>query len=321
MKTVLVTGGAGFIGSHLAGCLLERGRKVICVDNLTLGSRKNIKNCLEHKHFSFYESDVSDTKALLHIVENSEDNAAIDMIFHLAANSDIQKSSMNPGIEYENTFQTTWSVLELMRIKNIQRLFFASTSAVYGEQPGVNLSEDSGALFPISYYGGAKLASEAFLSAYSYMNNFDITVFRFPNVIGPGLTHGALYDFIKKLQADTTKLEILGDGTQRKPYIYIDDLLEVILLVSFSGEKGMNVYNIGVEGATSVREIADMVCASMGLQNVRYTYTGGSRGWKGDVPAFQYDLTKIHKRGWTAKYNSNQAVRAALEKYKGLPRG
>jgi UDP-glucose 4-epimerase len=266
MKTVLVTGGAGFIGSHLARWLLKHDCKVLCVDNLILGSRQNIKNCLEHKNFSFYESDVSDNKALLNIIENTE----IDMIFHLAANSDIQKSSMNPVIEYENTFQTTVSVLELMRIKNIKRLFFASTSAVYGEQPGINLSEDSGVLFPISYYGGAKLASEAFLSAYSYMNNFDITVFRFPNVIGPGLTHGVIYDFIKKLKADNTKLEVLGDGTQHKPYIYIDDLIEVILLISFSGEKGMNIYNIGVEGTTSVKEIADMVCASMGLQNVQY---------------------------------------------------
>jgi UDP-glucose 4-epimerase len=310
MQTALVTGGAGFIGSNLIARLLESNYNVICVDNLTLGKKENISLFLDNKDFTFYEKDVSSIDALLDIIGNN----TIDIIFHLAANSDIQMSAKYPVIDYQNTFSTTYAVLECMRQKNIKKLFFASTSAVYGEPRGTNLSENSGPLLPISYYGGAKLASEAFISSYSYMNNFNATIFRFPNVIGQNLTHGVIFDFINKLRQNNKILEILGDGTQHKPYIYIDDLIEAILLIALNDESGMNIYNVGVEGTTSVKEIADMVCKNLGLQNVQYNYSGGDRGWKGDVPTFQYDLSKIHKRGWAAQYNSNQAVQVTLDK-------
>jgi UDP-glucose 4-epimerase len=310
MQTALITGGAGFIGSNLIARLLESNYNVICVDNLTLGRKENISPFLNNEKFTFYEQDASSIETLLDITGNN----TIDIIFHLAANSDIQMSAKYPKIDYQNTFATTYAVLECMRQKNIKRLFFASTSAVYGEQTGISLTENTGALSPISYYGGAKLASEAFISSYAYMNNFNVTAFRFPNVIGPHLTHGVLFDFIKKLRQNNTILEILGDGTQHKPYIYIDDLIDAILMVALSNESGMNIYNVGVEGTTSVTEIANMVCQSLGLQNVQYKYSGGDRGWKGDVPTFQYDLSKIHKRGWAARYNSYQAVQITLDK-------
>ena len=235
-----------------------------------------------------------------------------EMVFHMAANSDIQKSAISPEIDFVNTFSTTYSVLEAMRRNQIKKLFFASTSAVYGET-GCMLSENTGDLSPISYYGGAKFASEAFISSYSYMNDFDVTIFRFPNVIGPGLTHGVIFDFIRKLKNDSTRLEILGDGTQRKPYLYVMDLVDAIQKVSLSGEKGVHIYNIGVEDATTVKEIADMVCKKMGCNEVQYLYTGGNRGWKGDVPQFQYDLTKIHKWGWYPQYTSHEAVEKTLD--------
>jgi UDP-glucose 4-epimerase len=199
-----------------------------------------------------------------------------------------------------------------MRRNQIKKMFFASTSAVYGEQIGVSLNENSGNLMPISYYGGAKLASEAFISSYAYMNDFNIILFRFPNVIGPNLTHGVVFDFIKKLKDNPRQLQILGNGTQNKPYLYIHDLVEAMLKVSFSEAKGINIYNIGTEGSTSVAEIADMVCARMGLKDVSYLYTKGNRGWKGDVPSFKYDLNKIHLWGWRARYNSSEAIQAAL---------
>ena len=306
---VLVTGGAGFIGTHLCRELLQQKHSVVCVDNFPLGSKENVKDLLEDPAFSLIEADASNVDRLSQIMEEKQ----VGMVYHLAANSDIQKSALSPSIDHVNTFSTTYSVLEGMRKNGIKKLFFASTSAVYGERTGVLLAEDTGGLAPISYYGGAKLASEAFISSYAYMNDMDVTVFRFPNVIGPGLTHGVIFDFIRKLKENPAELQILGDGTQKKPYIYVLDLVDVILKVSQAGEKGVRTYNIGVEDATTVTEIADMVCEAMGLSHVRYNYTGGDRGWKGDVPSFRYDLEKIHGWGWRPAHTSNEAVRETLK--------
>jgi UDP-glucose 4-epimerase len=308
MKTILVTGGAGFIGVNLIEQLLNKGRRVLCLDNFSLGSKDGIACFFQNPNFFFHETDVSSVQMLLDVTKDYE----IDYIFHLAANSDIQRSANNPVIDYKNTFLTSYSVLELMRQKKIKKLFFSSTSAVYGEQPGIKISETD-SLSPISYYGGAKMAAEAFISSYAYMNDFDVTVFRFPNVIGPRLTHGVVFDFIEKLKKNNKALEILGDGKQAKPYIYVDDLIEVMLMIALSNDTGMNIYNIGVEGVTSVREIADMVCAKLNLHNVAYHFTGGDRGWKGDVPMFQYDVSKVKRRGWSARYSSNQAIQATLD--------
>lgn len=306
---MLITGGAGFIGSHLCSELVKKGNHVVCLDNFELGSRENLKDVLDNPLFTLTEGDASSISVLEHVIVENQ----IEMIFHLAANSDIQKSGVSPEIDFINTFSTSYGVLEAMRRKQVKKLFFASTSAVYGEKTDTKLSEDVGELSPISYYGGAKLASEAFISSYAYMNNFDVTIFRFPNVIGPGLTHGVIFDFIRKLKMDPLKLQILGDGTQKKPYLYVMDLIDAILKVSLSEEKGVHIYNIGVESATTVKEIADMVCKKMGLSEVQYIYTGGNRGWKGDVPQFQYDLSKIHRRGWKASYTSNEAVEKTLD--------
>ncbi|GHT85811.1 hypothetical protein FACS1894137_10560 [Spirochaetia bacterium] len=145
------------------------------------------------------------------------------------------------------------------------------------------------------------------------MNDLDITIFRFPNVIGSHLTHGVIFDFIKKLQKNPKSLKILGDGTQSKSYIYVHDLIDVIFLIALNGDKGINIYNVGGNGSTSVREIADMVCAKLGLKDVSYIYSDGDRGWKGDIPTFQFNLSRIHRCGWTAKHTSNQAVQATLD--------
>jgi UDP-glucose 4-epimerase len=306
---ILITGGAGFIGSNLTGKLLEQGHRVVCVDDFTLGNEQNVARFADNADFQLIRQDASEIEALQTIMEENK----IEYIFHLAANSDIQKSAANPGIDFTKTFSTTYSVLECMRRCGVKKMFFASTSAVYGEKVGVALKEDIGGLAPISYYGGAKLASEAFISSYAYMNDLDVMVFRFPNVIGPGLTHGVIFDFIRKLQDNPKELQILGDGTQNKPYIYVEDLVEAIIRFSFAGEKGVNIYNMGVEGSTSVKKIADFVCEAMELTNVEYKFTGGNRGWKGDVPAFCYDLSKIHATGWKAAHNSDESVQATLK--------
>ena len=306
---ILVAGGAGFIGSHLIDLLLKKGHDVVCVDNYFIGTKENIKHLLNNPQFCIYEMDLCDDAKLSEISQKNQ----IEYVFHLAANSDIQASAKNPTVEYNNTYSTTFHLLECMRLHQVKKLFFASTSAVYGEKVDVLLNEETPDLRPISYYGAAKLGAEALISAFCHMNDMHALIFRFPNVIGPRLTHGVIYDFIHRLEADPTYLRILGDGTQCKPYIYVDDLTEAIVRFMDIGKAGMDIYNLGVKGATSVKQIADIICKKMGIYGIPYEYTGGKIGWKGDVPKFCYDLTKIQAAGWKAKYTSDQAVKKTVD--------
>lgn len=310
---VLVTGGAGFIGTHLVERLLSEENNVVVVDNFTLGKRKNVSKFDNDENYKFYEIDINDTEKFCDTLKDEE----FDIVYHLAANSDIQKGGKNPFVDFNDTFMTTFSVLEFVRRKNIKNLFFSSTSAIYGDERDKLLTEDLGGLKPISYYGGAKYASENFISSYTYMNDLNTMVFRFPNVIGPNLTHGVIYDFSKKLEKNNKELEILGDGTQIKPYIYVLDLVDCIMQMTKTIEKGLTIYNVGVEDATSVTEIANIVCEELGYKDVKFNYTGGNVGWKGDVPKFQYDLSKVHNAGWTAKHTSNEAVRESAKNLRG----
>lgn len=305
---VLVAGGAGFIGSHLIDALLKEGNEVVCIDNFFIGTKKNIEHLKGNSNFKFYEQDLCDLEAISNIFETEK----FEYVFHLAANSDIQASAKNPGIEYQNTYTTTFNLLECMRKYEVKRLFFASTSAVYGEKMGISVAEDSTTLEPISYYGAAKLGSEGLISAYSYMNNFSVLIFRFPNVIGPRLTHGVIFDFVKRLKEDPTQLKILGDGTQSKPYMHVFDLVDGIMRFK-DVKEGITLYNIGVETQTSVTRIADIICEKMKLENIPYNYTGGRGGWKGDVPVFAYNLDKIHQAGWKANYTSDETVAHTVE--------
>jgi len=304
----LVAGGAGFIGSHLVDALLAAGYEVVCVDNFFIGTKENIKHLEGDSRFKFYEQDLSDFDAVLEIFEEEK----VDHVFHMAANSDIQASANNPVIEFKNTYSTTFVLLECMRRTNVKKFFFASTSAVYGEQMGVEVSEGAVALQPISYYGGAKLGSEGIISSYTYMNDMETLVFRFPNVIGPRLTHGVIFDFVKRLKDDPSHLRILGDGTQCKPYLYVLDLVEAIMKFK-DVPKGVTIYNVGVESQTTVTRIAEIVCEKMGLTGIPFEYTGGRGGWKGDVPVFAYNLDKIHAAGWIAKMSSDESVAKTVE--------
>ncbi len=306
----LVTGGAGFIGTHLVRNLLNRGLEVVVVDNFTLGHQENVDCFGDNSNYKFYNVNIEETEKFCETLKDEK----FDIVYHLAANSDIQKGGRMPSVDFNDTFMTTYSVLELMRRNDIKNLFFSSTSAIYGDKQML-LTEDLGDLKPISYYGGAKYASEGFISSYTFMNDLNTVVFRFPNVIGPNLTHGVIYDFVKKLQNNPNELEILGDGTQTKPYLYVIDLVEAITMFTLDIEmkKGVQVYNAGVETATSVTTIADIVCEELGYENVKYNYTGGNIGWKGDVPKFQYDLTKIHNMGWKAKHTSDESVRDTVK--------
>ena len=304
----LVAGGAGFIGSHLIDALLAQGHDVVCVDNFFIGTKENIAHLKSNQRFTFYERDLSDMEQILPVFEKEQ----VDYVFHLAANSDIQTSAQSPMIEYRNTYSTTFVLLECMRLCGVKKLFFASTSAVYGEQMGTHVGEDTVPLRPISYYGGAKLGSEGIISSFAYMNDMSVLVFRFPNVIGPRLTHGVIFDFVKRLKEDPSHLRILGDGRQSKPYIYVLDLVEAIIRFQ-DVPQGVTLYNVGVETQTPVTRIAEIVCEKMGLTGIPFEYTGGRGGWKGDVPVFAYNLDKIHAEGWRATMTSDEAVAKTVE--------
>ena len=305
---ILVAGGAGFIGSHLCDILIEKGNKVIVADKLIMG-KQNIEHFAGNKSFKFYEMELAEQDNVDYLFLKND----IDMVYHMAANSDIQKGGKDPSIDFNDTLLTTRALLEGMRKANVKNLFFASTSAVYGEMPDVVVDEITGGIKPVSYYGGAKLASEALVSSYVSMCDMNVVIFRFPNVIGPRLTHGAVFDFIRKLRRNPKELEILGNGTQCKPYIYVLDLVEAIVKLTENIESGENIYNISVESeGTTVTHLAEIVVDVLGLKNVKFSYTGGDRGWKGDVPRFSYNISKILATGWKPKYTSDEAVRQTV---------
>lgn len=308
---ILITGGAGFIGSHLDDALIARGHQLTIVDNLVLGRKENIEHLIGNPNFRFIEADLLDMPKMREIFAEGK----FDMVYHLAANSDIQKGGKDPMVDYNLTFNTTFNVLQLLNEFEIKKFFFASTSAIYGETYEV-LNEDYGPLKPVSNYGAGKLASEAFISAFSSTYGIQTWITRFPNVVGERFTHGVIYDFIKKLRNNPEELEVLGNGEQCKPYVYVKDLVEAILYVIDNASEKYNVYMIGSDSRTKVNEIAAMVIEEMGL-NAKIRYTGGDRGWVGDVPEFRYDLTKINKLGWTAPHNSNESVRLAIQKALG----
>lgn len=293
----LVTGGSGFIGSNLVKYLISKNVDVVVVDK----NKCNL-NCKS------YMLDISNTYMFCDMLKEEK----FDIIYHLAANTNIRLGEKDSSIDFKDTFCTTYSVLELMKQNNIKSLFFASTSAVYGTKNSL-LKEDIGDLKPISYYGASKLASENFISSYSYMNNFNSLIFRFPNVIGYGVSHGVIYDFVNKLNNNSKELEILGDGNQTKQYMDVSELVEAIFLFTKKIDVGVNIYNIGVEDSISVKNIADIICDVYGYKDVLYKYSGGSVGWNGDVACFKFDLTKIHNKGWFSKYSSVDAVKNSVK--------
>lgn len=304
---ILITGGAGFIGSHLADKLLEENHQITIFDNLSLGRMSNIENALKNSDCNFIKGDILNKQELFDVFSNGN----FDVVFHMAANSDIARSHANPNVDFDNTLTTTYNVLLAMKEYGVKNIVFASTSAIYGDT-GVSVDENYGPLFPISHYGASKLASEAYISSFCENYGFKAWITRFPNVVGERATHGAIYDFINKLKKNPNELEVLGDGTQIKPYLYVKDLVEAILLVWKTTNEQINYFNLGVETRTTVTEMAQMVIEEMKLPAI-IRYTGGSRGWVGDVPQFSYSLDKIHNLGWKAKVTSNEAVRKSIQ--------
>ena len=310
--TCVVTGAAGFVGSHLTDCLLSLGGRVIGIDNLKLGKPANLVRAVHNPNFSFLEIDVNDYTGCLRRLKQEVKGGEIAMVWHLAANSDIRAGSEDPEVDLRDTFMTTFNTLRLMKTLGIRRLAFASSSAIYGNYPGT-LTEDTGPLFPISNYGAMKLASEAVISAALETFLERAWIFRFPNVVGSRATHGAIYDFVKKLRANARELEVLGDGCQNKPYLHVSELIDAMIFISQHAANSLNYFNIGTDGSsTTVKYIAEAVVREA-APRAKIRYTGGPKGWPGDVPMFNYSIEKLRRLGWVPRLTSNEAVDRAVK--------
>jgi UDP-glucose 4-epimerase len=306
-----VTGGAGFIGSHLVRRLLksEWAESVVIYDNFTSGQQSYLQDLTGDRQLSVVEADLKDAARV------SEAMAGCDTIFHLAANPDIAKAITQPDIDFWEGTYLTQNVLEGMRQTGASRVFYTSGSGVYGEDPAVDFSENHGPCIPISTYGASKMASESLIAAYCHMFGLVGRVFRFANVVGPRQTHGVGYDFVRRLKNDPIGLRILGDGTQKKSYIHVDDVLDAIFLVAAKASKSYDVFNVATDDYVTVRQIADLAVAVAGLQpgEVRYVFSGGDRGWKGDVPVVRFDCSKIKTLGWLNRRSSSEALTDAMK--------
>lgn len=309
----IVTGGAGFIANTLVDRLLAESRTVIVLDNLKLGSGSNIRRFHASKAFRFHDVDVSDRNALGGVLREIAAMGAIDEVWHLAANSDIPSGVSNPDIDLKDTFLTTFELLRSLKEFPVNRLLFASSSAIYGDHGSIPIHEDIGRIFPISNYGAMKLASEGQISAAVESHLKQGFIFRFPNVVGVPATHGVILDFVRKLIKDPGLLEVLGDGSQQKAYLHVSDLVDAMLLIRNVGKDRLEAYNIGPsdEGVT-VRWIAEKVVARMG-GTARIQFGQGNKGWTGDVPKFNYSIEKLKALGWTPKLGSEGAVLLAID--------
>lgn len=305
MAHVLVTGAAGFIGSHLVDELLKSGHQVTGVDNFSLGTRENLKAAQKQAGFRLVEKDVAAEE-----FPKWDPGEKVDEVWHMAANSDIPAGVENPEVDFKDTFLTTHRVLAWMRAHGVTKLVFASSSAVYGprEEP---IREESGPMLPISNYGAMKLASEAEISAAAEAWLKRADVHRFPNVIGPRATHGAILDFVRKLRKNPARLEVLGDGSQAKPYLHVQNLVQAMLFIDANARGRVNIHNIGPEDAVTVKEMAEATVAQA-APGAAIAYGKEARGWVGDVPRFRYDTGKLRKLGWKEQMSSAEALRRAV---------
>jgi UDP-glucose 4-epimerase len=308
---IFISGGAGFIGSHLLRLLLndEKVSRVVVFDNFTSGRRSYLDGNIADSRLRIVEEDLKDLDTLKTAMEGCE------IIYHLAANPDIAKAVTQPDIDFWEGTYLTKNVLEAMRETGARSIVYASGSGVYGEDASVAFREDYGPCTPISTYGASKLACEGLISAYCHMFGFLGRSFRFANVVGPRQTHGVGYDFVRRLKADPTRLRILGDGTQKKSYIHVEDVLEAISFVADTTTVRYDVFNVATDDYITVLEIAKLAAEVAGLdqREVKFEFTGGDRGWKGDVPIVRFDCSKIKALGWRNRRSSAEAVTDAMK--------
>jgi len=301
-----VTGGAGFVGSHLVDRLLADGHEVTVYDNLSTGREAFLARARAHGGFRFVHGDALDLPALTRSL------AGHDIVFHLAANADLRFGTEHPRRDLEQNTVATFNVLEAMRATGGRRIAFASTGSIYGE-PDVFPTPET-CPFPVqtSLYGASKLAGEGLIAAYCAGFGFQGYVFRFVSILGERYSHGHVFDFYRKLRANPSEIEVLGDGRQRKSYLYVQDCLDAMLTVLREAREPFNVYNLGTDHYCTVDESLDWICAYLGVQP-RRRYTGGERGWIGDSPFIFLDTSRVRALGWEPTLTIRQAVERTLE--------
>ena len=304
---ILITGGAGFIGSNLTERLLNEGYSVIQADNFLRVKPDKIEQFRENPKFEFKETDLSDSKIAIPVFKG------VDAVFHLSANSDIQEGTMHTDKDLNIGTIVTYNVLEAMRLNGVKNIIFASTSAVYGIAEQAPTKEDYGPLFPISLYGASKLACEGLISAFCHNFGMRAWIFRFANVIGKNPTHGIIFDLIKKLKNNRHEIEVLGDGKQSKPYLLVSDVVDGALFGFLNSKNEINFFNLACEGASTVEFIVSTLLKKLKMEKTKIIYTGGNQGWKGDVPNVRLSVEKMRELGWSAQLTSDEAVSKGIE--------
>jgi UDP-glucose 4-epimerase len=306
---VFVAGGAGFIGSHLVRHLLTEGRaeNIVLYDNFSSGKMWHLREFIQDPHLNIVNADIKDLSKLTEAI------AGAQIVYHFASNPDIAKAMAQPDIDFWEGTYLTQNVLEAMRVSGVKKIVYASGSGVYGETGLQEVVEDSSSFLPISTYGASKLAGEALICAYCHMFEMQGLVFRFANVVGPHQTHGVGYDFVRRLLRDPSQLVILGDGNQSKSYVHVEDVISAMQWIVGQGWRGFEYFNVATEDYVTVREIADLVVQRLGLNEVAYAFTGGARGWKGDVPTVRFNTQKLRARGWQNRRTSREALRDSID--------
>ncbi len=311
LRNICIVGGAGFIGSHFVERLLgdTAVESVTVYDNFSSGRYWHLEPFTADERLTVTEADVEDLKLLTDSVSGA------DTVIHLASNPDIARAATDPAVDFDQGTRLTHNVVEAVRLAGGGRILYASGSGVYGDVGDLEAPEDYGPLVPVSTYGASKLAGEALIASYSFMFGLSGCAFRFGNVVGPHQTHGVGFDFARRLIDDPTRLRILGDGLQSKSYVHVEDVMDAVLLAAVRAPMPFAVYNVATGDYPTVREIAGLAIDVLGIESgtTTFEYTGGDRGWKGDVPIVRLDSSRIRALGWTNKKSSLEALRASLE--------
>lgn len=303
---LIVTGCAGFIGSNLVDRLLADGYEVVGVDNLSTGQRRFLDGALANSNFRLIEADLIDLDALKRTFAGGE------VVFHLAANADVRFGTEHPRKDLEQNTIVTYNVLEAMRANGIKKIAFSSTGSVYGESPVVPTPEDGPFPIQTSLYGASKAACEGLITAYCEGFGFQSWIFRFVSILGERYTHGHVFDFYHKLKADPSRLPVLGNGKQRKSYLYVQDCIDAILLAVGKATDKVNIFNLGVDGYCEVNDSIGWICDALGV-TPKLEYLGGDRGWIGDNPFIFLETKKIQSLGWKPKLGIREGVLKTVE--------